>query len=650
MSNNQKYIRVCTSFYDTGRLIKKEDLDKVLQRDDIQELYASTFYYNEEQYKEFQLKKSIKGVRNVKTDKIWFDFDNETNPELSRKDAIIVIDRLKKAGFKEKAIQVYFSGSKGINVIVNLNKDLNPVQVSTICSKFAKDLETFDTSMYDSAQILRVPTTKHQKTNNYKIPITIDELNKLDINQIKQKSSKIDKQEMLAKSNQWESDILPDGLDVVESEPVKEKREPMAFDLKNKPREWRDYKWALLNAYMVKPEERHASLMVLAATCRSLGYTEEYAKAMCLVFDEKFVKATGKPPVEDLESNILPAVYSDTWNGGAYSYKNNLFLQQYVSRIGAEPEKNDKTILSIDDVFTEFEDFSQNFEKNIVKTGILDLDMNSLFLTSTHNGILGQPGSGKTSLVIQWLEYLSNKGESCFFYSLDMAESIIYAKLVQRITGYDTRKSMSLSKSNPAEFIEVTEKIKEKYKNIQFVFTAGTTVDSMKEGIRKYESESGNKVRLVIVDYLECLTGPYSDATANTGFISQQMKDLAREMRVCSVMLLQTQKNSGGGDVSEPLLSMKQIKGSSVIEQSCATILTLWREGYSPKFQNQDKFMSFAIVKNRFGRLWTDDFGWEGQRGQVGNMLGDEGREDLNKLRQEKKAAKAADNKDDGWN
>jgi hypothetical protein len=42
---------------------------------------------------------------------------------------------------------------------------------------------------------------------------------------------------------------------------------------------------------------------------------------------------------------------------------------------------------------------------------------------------------------------------------------------------------------------------------------------------------------------------------------------------------------------------MKAIKGSSVIEQSCSVVLTLWREGYNPKTVTDDRYISFAAVK-----------------------------------------------------
>ena len=643
--NMSKYVILKKYLTGKQQFVKPEDVMDIV--DTKHEWYQSTFQYNEEHKALFEKQGHIRGVTDVKTDKLYFDFDDESNPENAKNSAKEVIKKLKQEKIKEKNIEVYFSSNKGFHVIVTLKTPLNPAQLRSIAFKLSGDLPGFDISMYDAAQILRVPFTKNHKSNLYKIPLTLKQL-ELPIEKIKEMAKDINAID--TEQFQWEPEQLDEKLMIVEEPKIKEVKQ-VDINLSDKPRHWLDYKWALLNAVEVKENERHEALMRIAATCRSLGYPEDMARALCLTFDDKFTANTKKPPVEDLDDNILATVYSSRWEGGNYSIKTDKWLQEYAKRVGLESlQEEDNKTLDIGNVFEEFEQFSQDFEKNILKTGIKELDENSLFLTSTHNGILGQPGSGKTSFLIQWLEYLSSQNQHSFFYSLDMAESIIGAKLVQRVTGLSFKDATKLALMDKENYNKVKEDIKEKFKNVNFNFTSGTKVEDIKETILAYEKNTGNKVRFLCIDYLECLQGPYSDSTANTGFISQQLKDLARELKVCSVILLQTQKSTGGGDVSEPILSMKKIKGSSIIEQSASLLLTLWREGYSPKFQQYDKYMSFAVVKNRFGPLWTDDFSWSGVKGNIRGILTDEERYALDDLRQAKIAEKTAANEENsGW-
>ena len=170
----------------------------------------------------------------------------------------------------------------------------------------------------------------------------------------------------------------------------------------------------------------------------------------------------------------------------------------------------------------------------------------------------------------------------------------------------------------------------------------------MKVIVQEQQERSGQPVKLVIIDYLENLSGPYSDPTANAGFNANQLKDMANELNTCVLLLLQTQKHSVP-DISDPLRTLKGVKGSSLIEQSCSTILTLWREGYNPKHVDDDRYISFAVVKNRFGSLWEGDFGWEGCTGNI-NELSPEQEDELTDFRKRKKEQKMAEEVKSGWN
>jgi hypothetical protein len=229
-----------------------------------------------------------------------------------------------------------------------------------------------------------------------------------------------------------------------------------------------------------------------------------------------------------------------------------------------------------------------------------------------------------------------------------MGMPIVYAKMVQKLTGYDFKEVLRIFKEDPKLALKLSEQLKDDYKNVGFNFKSGLTVPDLKRTIVEQQEEKGEKVKLVVIDYLECLAGPYSDQTANTGFIANQLKDLANELSVAVLLLLQTQKHSTP-DVSDPLLSLKGVKGSSLIEQSCSSILTLWREGYNPKTVADDKYISFAIVKNRFGSLWSGDFSWHGVTGDI-RELTEEEEENLGEFRARKAQAKLeAAQQQTGW-
>ena len=124
--------------------------------------------------------------------------------------------------------------------------------------------------------------------------------------------------------------------------------------------------------------------------------------------------------------------------------------------------------------------------------------------------------------------------------------------------------------------------------------------------------------------------------------IAQQLKDIANELEVCIVLLLQPQKHAG--DPSSELLTYRNIKGSSAVEQAASIIFTMWRPGFSPKSPEDDRYLSIAVVKNRMGSLNLFEFGWNGLTGELSSLDEmEKGELDVLKKRRAAERAAAAD-------
>jgi KaiC/GvpD/RAD55 family RecA-like ATPase len=635
------FVRLTKGVADKGKLVPVTDIYEYIE-DQNKDYYASAYYYNDKHYEDFKQTGTIRGTKDVTTNKIWFDFDSASQPEVAQSETIELIRRLEKFGIQRKNIEIYFSGNKGFHLVVTLNRYINPEQVASICiNKFGSSLVSLDRAVYDPSRIFRVPGTRHQKSGLFKIPLTYNQLHDYNINQIKTLASSLDN---IDNEFEWEVAYPKDELFEFE-----EKKKVMTttivdpIDFSKKPQQWKNCKWALLQGNF-KEGERHNALMVIAATCRGLGYDKETTYYMCKSAMKKQAALTGQDEFskEELYTNIIEqSVFTDNWEGGQYSCQKPGWLQNYCHSLGehkCKAEKEEPPILKIEEMGPLFSSYAQNFEQNIIKTGITSLDNHVMLCASTLNGLLGQPGAGKTSMSLQYLLNTSTEGINSTFFSLDMGMPIVYAKMIQKLTGVNFKEVLRIFKDDPKKAAALTQQLKELYRNVGFNFRSGLTVPDMKQTILEQEQQRGEKVKLVVIDYLECIAGPYSDQTANTGFIANQLKDLANDLNTCILLLLQTQKHSTP-DVSDPLLSLKGVKGSSLIEQSCSTILTLWREGYNPKTIDDDRYISFAIVKNRFGSLWSGDFSWHGVTGDI-RELTEEEQEELMEFKSRKQQAK----------
>lgn len=636
------FVRISETLNDFGYLIPREKYDSTIVDgfESETDQYHSVYFYNEEHEKHFKQKGTVRGITDVITDKLVFDFDNEDNVEQARLDTIEAVSRIKNLGVKPEDIELYFSGLKGFSVIVKLDRFISPEEHSHVAlNVIGKGLETIDPSVYNPSRLFRVPNTKHPVSKLYKVKLSHFQLEKLSVDKIKALATST-KPVTLSKPVSLKPDLFALPKKIVEKE-----KKTYQMDNTSAPRHWKDYKWKLLNAVEVKAGERHNAMMVIGATCRGLGYNRDITESFLKTFDGKYAQATKQDERPEEVERTLDQIFSENWNGGQFSVEKNAWLRKYCERVGIEPS-NEQLYINTENLHDSFNEFAVNFEKNIIKTGIPELDKHALFMTSTHNGLLGQPGSGKTSMMLQWLSNANQSNINSICYSLDMSKQTIYGKMLQNVSGCDFQQSVHKFKNDPHWLTKQRELIRQKWGDVNFNFKSGVTVDMIKDDIKRQEDLSGNKVKLLMIDYLECLQSKYSDPTAGAGLISNELKDLANELELCSVLLLQTQKHSTS-DISDPLLSMKKIKGSSLIEQSASVILSLWREGYNPATVNDDKFISFGVVKNRFGGLWTDDFSWNGRTGHITDIT-DEGREHIAELRKKKAEMKASES-GSGW-
>lgn len=125
----------------------------------------------------------------------FLDFDNETNPDRARKDAVLVVKKLiEEYKIPESAIAIAFSGMKGVSITVshavfdaNPSEHLPLVWKSILQELVAKlKLKTADFSVYDRRRLWRLLNSKHNKSGLYKIPLTLTELEKLSMEEIKE--------------------------------------------------------------------------------------------------------------------------------------------------------------------------------------------------------------------------------------------------------------------------------------------------------------------------------------------------------------------------------------------------------------------------------------------------------------------------------
>lgn len=611
--------------------------------------YVSLFKYNQEQYNKWKESGTVAGMTGLTSQTLFFDFDDAKNLEQAKEDATELVTRLVNAGIALDNIQIAYSGMKGFSVSLDITDTLTQEEFKSITFALAEDLKSFDRVVNDNQRIVRVVGTKHNKSGLYKIPLTIEQLS-LPISEIKALASSLDNVDTEVMQS-WTEVVLP--KTILDLKTYKKTEKPKVtteiidseINFAAKPKWLSEAKYALQMGYFGEGERNNA-FMILASTYKAQGFPLEVTYRMLKGVAEIQAKRNNQEQFdsEELWEKIAKVVYSPTWRGATYSYQNTPLLQEVTARLGLKVENSaESSFVTLDSVTGTFRKFAEQIDKNTIKLGIPSIDNNVRVTTSMLVGLLAAPSAGKTSISLSVLNTASRNNVKAGFFSLDMGAPLVYQRLIQKHTGVSGKKIFEMYKNKDKGTLEFEKVLSEQYKNVSFCFKSGITPENVRQFIQEENQKNPeNPMKLLVVDYLECIQGPYSDATANTALIAQQLKDIANDLEMCIILLLQPQKHAG--DPSSELLNYRQIKGSSAIEQAASVIFTLWRPGFSPKNPGEDRYASIAVVKNRMGSLGTYEFNWNGLTGELSEL--DEAElEELGAIKKRRAAEKEAADK-----
>jgi len=131
---------------------------------------------------------------------------------------------------------------------------------------------------------------------------------------------------------------------------------------------------------------------------------------------------------------------------------------------------------------------------------------------------------------------------------------------------------------------------------------AGVTVQDIWMQTRKLKRKHGDKKILIIVDYLQLITGDpkhKGNRFQEISEISRKLKLLARELNVCVVALSQLSRSVESRQDKRPLLS--DLRETGQIEQDADVIMLMYREDYYDKETKQKEMTEIHVAKHRNG-------------------------------------------------
>lgn len=471
------------------------------------------------------------------------------------------------------AVHPSFSGAKGFHIAIPIEcitPDKSPrknfsVAFRGLAHDIADGMESVDLKIYEPRRILRMQNTINEKTGLYKIPLTVEELNSLDIEEIKQLATGPRVIEYLPSSELG----VVSSLNEIFEDRIKDRAE-------QEPRAAQSSFVSLLSG--ANSGGRNDALTKLTGLYISKGFDEEFTLA--------FMRTWNTANVPPLDADELERTVRGEFS--RYSEKRKA------------PE-----IYNLKQMGERYAQYIESMKETRVKLGFPSVDAK---IRGVAPGealcILGKTSVGKSAFAqFAAKTYAQDSGAPVLFLSLEMPLESVFERDYQMemdVTGFDVERAFQ--DATPEDIARRIDTIYTATPNLYTCETSTMTLDSIKEHVRFAEDAIYHtRTGLLLVDYLGLVVGKGKDVYEQISGIARGMKNLAKELHIPVMYLVQVNRKFSIYDE----LELGAARDSGAIDEAADYIIGVWS---APKEQQTDTRrtrLQVGIVKNRKGGKGT---------------------------------------------
>lgn len=249
-----------------------------------------------------------------------------------------------------------------------------------------------------------------------------------------------------------------------------------------------------------------------------------------------------------------------------------------------------------------------------ISTGIMGLDtaIGGGLFDSNLIILAARPGMGKTTLALNIAANVTTRTQkAAAFFSLEMSAPELGARMVVSASGVNGVPQ------NEADTVKIGRAVMElSGGKLTVVDSSLLTVGELRAHSRKLKSQG--KCDLVIVDYLQLMTGDAESREREIGEISRGLKLLAKELSIPVIALAQLNRNTENRTEKRPTLA--DLRDSGSIEQDADQVWFIYRDEVYEK-ATQDKNIAEVIIgKNRHGPAGMVKLRFDGARGRFTDL------------------------------
>ncbi len=250
-----------------------------------------------------------------------------------------------------------------------------------------------------------------------------------------------------------------------------------------------------------------------------------------------------------------------------------------------------------------------------VATGYVDLDNKLAGMQDANLLVLAaRPGVGKTTLALNIALSVATKEKlPVGFFSLEMSKEELVDRLLVGQADIDAWR-LKTGRLTDDDTKRLTEAMGELAEAPIFIDdTPGISILEMRTKARKLKIEK--QLKLLIVDYLQlAYAGKYFESRVQeVSFVSQGLKNLARELRIPVLAVSQLSRAVEQRGTRKPQLA--DLRESGAIEQDADVVMFLYSEEDSGDLLDQSKkIIKLNIAKHRNGPTGEMELMFRGDR------------------------------------
>lgn len=237
-----------------------------------------------------------------------------------------------------------------------------------------------------------------------------------------------------------------------------------------------------------------------------------------------------------------------------------------------------------------------------VATGLWDLNKATNGLQKGELILLAaRPSMGKTALALNIAQGAANSNKVVAVFSLEMSKLQIGIRLLSAISGVESTKISTGKNVSNRDFERLISALEDMEEHPVYVDdTSGLSVANVRMKLRRFKQEHG--LDLVIIDYLQLMSGSGENRVQEISGISRGLKSLAKEFDVPVLALSQLSRNVEMRAEKKPQLS--DLRESGSLEQDADIVMFLYRDEYYNRDETDNENLAELIIaKNRNGAI-----------------------------------------------